>query len=92
VTEAVVELEVVEIEEEDRDGGLPAGGLGERQLQVVDEQGAVRQAGEGVMERLVPDFVDRARTLHRLGEHVADRVDEIKLVLAERPRGGGVDA
>ena len=54
VTEAVVDrLEVVDIEEEQRQVGPVALRANERVLDAVGEQRAVRQTGEGVVERLV---------------------------------------
>ena len=72
--EAVVhDLEVVDVEEHDRDPVL-AVALGEHAAQPVDEQQAVRQAGERVVDRLVREEL-AARAL--LG-HVLDLADEVE--------------
>src|SRR5205085_7739475 len=54
VPEAVVdELELVEIEEEDRHRGVPALRLGEGVGEAVEEQRPVRQPGERVVQGLM---------------------------------------
>ena len=52
VAERVVDrLEVVEVDEQRRDGGLLARGPGEHLLDAVDDQRAVRQVGERIVRR-----------------------------------------
>ena len=58
VAEAVVDrLEVVEVEEDDRQAGLLAARAGDRLAHALDEQRAVGQAGDGVVERLVGELL-----------------------------------
>jgi len=54
VAEAVVDrLEVVEVDEEDADAAATPGRAGDRVGDAVAEEGAVGEAGERVVERLV---------------------------------------
>ena len=54
VAEAVVDdLEAVEVEHEHGDGAAVAGGERERVVDAVDEQRAVRQPGQRVVQRAV---------------------------------------
>jgi hypothetical protein len=54
MAEGVVdELEAVEVDEQDRDAAAAALGAAEGVVEAVEEQRAVWQPGEGVVERLV---------------------------------------
>ncbi len=58
VAEAVVDrLEVVEVEEDHREAALLAPAAGERVADALREQGAVGQAGDAVVERLVGELL-----------------------------------
>ncbi len=60
VAPAVVEdLEAVEVDEQHRHPGTAPGGPGQGLVQPVGEQGPIGEAGEGVVERLVGQFVLR---------------------------------
>ena len=84
VAEAVVdELELVEVEEEHRDRGLAPGGHREGVLEPIEEEVAVGQAGEGIMEGLVLGALLAASPLDRVGEDVRDRLHEVDVLLRE---------
>jgi hypothetical protein len=58
VTEAIIHgLEVVEIQEQDRDHGSRSGAARQRVLDAVAEEGPVGQTREPVVERLVADLL-----------------------------------
>ena len=81
VAETVVdELEAVEVEEEHGDAAVGAIGTGQRVRQTVDEQQAVGEAGEVVVERLVRERVLGALAVGdvaHLHEVVAGLVDRV---------------
>jgi hypothetical protein len=58
VAEAVIDgLEPVDVEPEDRGGAAVAVGERKRVVDAVDEQGAVRQPGQRIVERAVPGLL-----------------------------------
>jgi hypothetical protein len=88
VAEAVVdELEPVEVEEQDRDGGVAPRRVVEGESKAVDEQYAVRQARERVVQGLASRLLFGAAAFERLGEDVRGRFEEGELVGGQR-RGG----
>jgi hypothetical protein len=92
VAQAVVdELEVVDVEEEDRHPGLAAVRLGQCDREAVDEERAVRQPGEGIVQSLMADVGLGSAALCGLGQQVGDRVHEVELVLSERAPVGRLD-
>ena len=92
VAEAVVDqLEVVEVEEQDR-GHERLRRAAERVLEPVEEQHAVRQAGERVVERAVADLVLGGLALERVGEHVGQRLDEVEVAGGNCRRADRLDA
>jgi hypothetical protein len=84
VTQAVVdELELVEVEEEDRDRGAAAGRHREGVLEAIEEEVAIRQSGERVVQGLVLGPLLCAPPLDRVGEDVGDRLHEVNVPLGE---------
>ena len=82
VTQAVVDrLEVVEVEEDDRDARVLARSASERVRDPVGEQRAVRQARHGVVERLVRQLLLERGALARVAAVEHDAADV--LVVAE---------
>ena len=78
VAEAVVdELEAVEVEEQDARQPAAAAQARERLLEAVEEQHAVGQPGERVVQRAVADRVLGRLALERVGEHVGQRLEEV---------------
>ena len=61
MAERVVDvLEVVEVHEQDREAGRRSAAPHERVREAVDEQDAVRQAGERIVQRLVAKLILQA--------------------------------
>ena len=90
VPEGVVDqLEAVEVDEQDR-GQLAALAPPAPVCDPVGQQRPVGQAGQRVVERLVADRLLGGLAGHRLGQDVADRLDEVDLVAAEAARLGAV--
>jgi hypothetical protein len=92
VAEAVVyRLEAIEIEEEDRTGELAALDTGKRDLEPLEEHGAVRQAGQSVVGGLVRELELRLLALDgiadRATEQVAVRVALDEIVLSALVHG-----
>ena len=86
VAEAVVDqLEVVEIEEQDRAQRLLAPEAGQRVLEPVDEQHPVGQAGQRVVHGPVADGVLDRLALERIGQHVGQRLEEVDVAGGEAP-------
>jgi hypothetical protein len=84
MAEAVVDdLELIEIEEEHRDGRLAAGRDRERVLEAVEEEVSVGKPGEGVVEGLVLGPLLRAPPFDGVGEDVRDRLHEGDVLLGE---------
>ena len=79
----VDELEAVDVEHEHGDGAAVARGERERVVHAVDEQHAVRQPGEGVVQRAVLDLL-----LER--DHPPERVVETRVV-GERLGGHAIE-
>ena len=52
-------------------------------LEAVEEEAAVGEAGEGVVERLVLGPLLRATPLNRVGEDIRDRLHEVDVLLGE---------
>ena len=87
VAEAVVdELEVVDVEEHDGDLGVRPR---QRVAEAIEEQHAVGQAGQRVVQRLVADVVFGAALLDRVGEDVRERLHEVDVAPPRAPLGGG---
>jgi hypothetical protein len=92
VAEAVVyRLEAIEIEEEDRTGELAALDTGKRDLEPLEEHGAVRQAGQSIVGGLVRELELRLLALDgiadRATEQVAVRVALDEIVLSALVHG-----
>ena len=80
VAERVVDdLEVVEVEEEQREAAAPRRRRAERVAEAVEQQRAVREAGERVVQRVVADRAPRAQALDRAGEDVGDGLQEVEV-------------
>ena len=84
----VDDLEAIEIEQEHRHVGAVTPAPGEGAVDAVERQRAVRQPGEGVMQRRVPCGLLLALALHGRREHVGDRDEEVHVVGAEAPSAG----
>ena len=70
VTEAVVDdLEVVEVQEEDSGQAGPPFEPAQGQTQAVEEQRPVRQAGEGVVQRLMDELLFGVLSLGDITSH-----------------------
>ena len=84
VTERVVHLlEAVEVDEQRRALGVAAAGPGEHLLDPVEDQRAVGQAGERVVQRLVPDALEQAGVANRdrrLAREAAQTVRQLRVV------------
>src|SRR4051794_18931321 len=73
VAEAVVdELEAIDVDEQHRDATARGLGAAQRELEVVEEQEAVGQPGQGVVQRLVVELALEARALDRVTDGAAD--------------------
>ena len=83
----VDELEIIEIEEQDRDPGSRPPGPRERVLQPVQEQGAVRQAGQRIVAGLVDQLLGGEVALG----HVPDRGQRQPAVDCLRLADGSLD-
>ncbi len=84
VPEAVVdELELVEVEEEHGDRDPATGRHRQGVLQAVEEEAAVRESGEGIVQRFMLGPLLGPATLDRVREHVRDRLHEVDVLLAE---------
>ena len=86
-------LEAVEVAEEQSDDRFVAGEPGQRVLDVVQQQPAVRKAGQRVVQRLLPEG---ALHLPQRGDvpvaaHDAVRPDRTCIELVRMPGGGSVD-
>jgi hypothetical protein len=89
VPDAVVDgLEAVEIDEEHAQLGLTAGRNVERVLQAVEEERAVGQPGEGVVEGLLHGL-DGARVGQREARVLGEGVEHPELGVVEAARGDG---
>ena len=92
VAEAVVDqLEVVEIEEQDRGMRVLAAEPGQRVLEAVDEQHAVGQPGERIVHGPVADGVLDRLALERVGQHVGQGLEEVDVAGGEAPRRHRLD-
>ena len=75
VAEAVVDaLEPVEIEEQHRQRRGPPARAADRDVQAVEEQDAVRQAGQRIVDRLVGEPGRRALALDRVADRPAQGI------------------
>ncbi len=93
VAEGVVDrLEVVEVDEEDGDRLVAAHQPGEGVLQPIEEQDAVGQAGERVVQRAMLGLALGARAVDRRRDDVRDRLEELDLLVGERAPARAVDA
>ena len=90
MAEAVVdELEVIEIEEQDGGGRLAAPLPAERLVEPVEEQDAIGQTGERVVECPVAHPVLGGLSLERVREHVRQGLEEVDVAARIRaPRTG----
>ena len=86
----VDDLELVEVDEDDRECLARALGAGQGVREAVLEQDAVGEAGKGVVQGLVAQLVLGALTLDGAAEDVADRLQEVDVVVVEAVRLGGV--
>ena len=85
VAERVVDrLEAVDVEQQHRDAEAEALGAAEGVLDAVEEQRAVGQAGERVVQRLVAHDRLRALAVERRGQQVGDRLQPLALLAGER--------
>ena len=85
VSERVVDqLEAVEVEEEDGCAALrpAAARAAQRLLEPVEEQRAVREAGQRVVQRAVAEALDRAAVVGRVADGALERVG-VEAVLRE---------
>ena len=93
VAERVVDLlEVVQVEEEDGEALLRGGARVERVLEAVDEQRAVREVGQRVVERAVGEPVlqrDAVRDVAGIDDGAADGrvVEEVRALVLDPPVG-----
>ena len=93
VAEAVVdELELVEVEEEHRDRAAAGAALRQRVLEPVEEEVAVGERREGVVEGVVARALLGGAPLDRVGEHVGDRLQEVDVLGVELAQLEGLDA
>ena len=84
MTERVVhELEAVEIEEQHGNAGAASLALDECELQPFDEERAVRQTCQRIVQSLVADLLFRAVPADGIREDVRDRLEEAHLVQPE---------
>ena len=88
VPEAVVdELEVVEVEEQDRGQRALAAEPRERVLEAVDEQHPVGKAGQRIVHGPLADRVLDGLALERVGQHVGQRLEEVDVARRRTLRG-----
>ena len=73
-------LEVVEVDEEDADRVAASRGAADGEREAVEEERAVRHAGERVVEGLVRDVVERAGVVEREARVLGER--EKRLLIA----------
>jgi hypothetical protein len=86
VPEAVVHrLEAVQIGEEDTHGVARGGGAGPSLREAVDEQGAVREARERIVEGLVRRLLGRLRVVQREAGMLREGEDGLALDFAVSP-------
>ena len=91
VAEAVVDhLELVEVDEQHGRPRVVAGRAGQRLLDAVEQEGAVRQPGEAVVHRLVLEAGLGPAPLYRDGGEVPAPLEHLQLVRA-RAAGLGVE-
>ena len=82
VSQRVVdELELVEVEEEDGDRSLLVPRASQRVLETVEEEVAVRQAGEGIVEGVVAVSLLGVAALDRVRQHVGERLEEAHVLV-----------
>ena len=92
MAEAVVDqLEVVEVEEQDRGQRPLAAQARERVLEAVDEQHPVREPGQRVVHCPFADRVLDRLALERVGQHVRERLEEVDIAGGEFPRAHRLD-
>jgi len=78
MTEAVVdELEVVEVEEQDRGERLLPAEPRQRMLEPVDEQDAVGESRQWVVDGPFADRILDGLAIERIGEHVRQRLEKV---------------
>ena len=93
VAERVVDrLEAVDVEQQHGHAEAEARGAAEGVLDAVEEQRAVGQAGERVVQRLVAHDRLRALAVERRGQQVGDRLQPLALLAGERADRGRVHA
>jgi len=93
VAQAVVdELEVVDVDEEHRRARATAPRPRDPPVEALEQQRAVGQPGQRVVQCLVADLLLRAPPRDGLGEHVGDRLQEAELLLGEAARQVAVGA
>ena len=93
VAERVVDqLELVEVEQQHRHRPAVAAAAGERALEPVQGQRAVRQRRQRVVQRAMADLLLDEMALDRAGDDVGDGAQEVDLVGPELPRGAAVRA
>ena len=91
MAERVVDrLELVDVEQQHGDGRLEALGAREGLLDAVEEQRAVRQARQRVVQRLVAHHRLRALAVQRGGEQVGDGLQPLALLAGEGADAGVV--
>ena len=85
VAERVVDhLEAVQVQQQQRQAALAAAGGRDRLLDVRRQVGAVRQAGQRVLERLDAQLVLDPRAVQRRAEHVGRGLQEAVVLGRER--------
>ena len=80
-------LELVEIDEHEGDGGLPARSLLDERLEMLVERTAVAEVGEGVSPRLCLALRELAPAREIAGGDVGERADEIVVEVELDVRG-----
>ena len=88
----VDELELVEVGEQHGDRAAVAPAAGERALEAVERERAVRQPGERVVHRPVADLLVDAVAVDRAGDDVRHGAQEVGLVGGEPARRARVRA
>ena len=92
MAEAVVdELELVEVEQHHGQPGVVPARSRERLREAIEEQRAVGQAGERVVQRLVADDLLGLAPGDGIPEHVGHRLHEARVEVVEVPRRAVVD-
>ena len=92
MAESVVHrLEVIEVEEENRERRLAARAPGEGMLDAVREEGPVREPTQTVVERLVPDLLVEAGVVQGDRRLVGERPGKAEVMRRDPPRIRPVD-